>query len=82
MPSIAKRRKLDNTSNAPEEITFDPAARHDFLTGFHKRKVQRAKHAQAVAEAKAKEDRRLERKKVCIRSLLRWWLRFGLQGFG
>ncbi|EER25926.1 hypothetical protein CPC735_043700 [Coccidioides posadasii C735 delta SOWgp] len=57
-----KRRKL---AIAPvDEIVFDNDARHDFLTGFHKRKVQRAKHAQEIAEKKAKEERREHRRKL------------------
>lgn len=59
----AKRRKL---TSAIEEITFDPVARHEFLTGFHKRKMARMRHAQEVAEKKAREERRQERKKVCL----------------
>lgn len=57
----AKRRKV---ASAIEEINFDPTARHDFLTGFHKRKQQRIKLAQEHAEKKAREDKREERKKV------------------
>ena len=56
-----KRRKV---ASAIEEINFDPTARHDFLTGFHKRKQQRIKLAQEYAEKKAREDKREERKKV------------------
>lgn len=63
MGGSAKKRKLANT-NRIEEVSFDDAARHEFLTGFHKRKLQRARHAQEIAEKKAKEEKRLERKKV------------------
>ncbi|KAI1934683.1 hypothetical protein LOZ66_005843 [Ophidiomyces ophidiicola] len=57
-----KRRKL---RVAPvEEILFDNESRHDYLTGFHKRKVQRAKHAQEAAEKKAKDERREHRRKI------------------
>ena len=41
----------------PEEINFDFTARHEYLTGFHKRKLQRAKHAQEAAAKKEREDR-------------------------
>lgn len=58
----SKKRKL---TTAVEEVTFDPAAREEFLTGFHKRKVQRAKHAQEIAEKKAREERIEQRRKVC-----------------
>ncbi|KAK6369582.1 hypothetical protein LTS17_009488 [Exophiala oligosperma] len=57
-----KRRRTEPT--VVEEITFDPTARHDFLTGFHKRKVQRAKHAQEAAERRARAERIAERKKL------------------
>lgn len=57
----AKRRKV---ASAIEEINFDPSARHEFLTGFHKRKQQRIKQAQEYAEKKAREEKREERKKV------------------
>lgn len=43
---------------------FDPAARFDYLTGFHKRKVQRTKAAQEAAAARAREERIEDRKKV------------------
>ena len=57
-----KRRRIEPT--AVEEINFDLAARHDFLTGFHKRKLQRAKHAQEAAERRARAERIAARKKV------------------
>lgn len=62
MPPQAKRRKV---ATAIEEITFDPANRHEYLTGFHKRKLQRTKQAQEIAEKKAQEEKRQERKRVC-----------------
>lgn len=62
----AKRRKV---ASKVEEVNFDPAARHEFLTGFRKRKQQRVRHAQEVAEKRAKEDARQEKKRVCIRLL-------------
>lgn len=62
MAPNAKRRKLATTQ--VEEINFDPAARQEFLTGFRKRKQQRAKHAQEVAEKRAREDRIEARKQV------------------
>lgn len=58
-----KRRKL--AGPPVEEILFDNDARQDYLTGFHKRKLQRVKHAQEIAEKKAKEERREMRRKVC-----------------
>ncbi|KIW62090.1 hypothetical protein PV05_02141 [Exophiala xenobiotica] len=62
MPPPTKRRRTEPT--VVEEITFDPAARHEFLTGFHKRKLQRAKHAQEAAEKRARAERIVERKKL------------------
>ncbi|KAK2755499.1 hypothetical protein FQN54_006436 [Arachnomyces sp. PD_36] len=62
MAPQAKRRKV--TTTAVEELNFDPDARQEFLTGFHKRKVQRAKNAQEIAEKKAKEEKRESRRKL------------------
>ena len=58
----SKRRK----SSVPvtEEIKFDFAARHEYLTGFHKRKLQRAKHAQEAAAKREREERLKARKVV------------------
>lgn len=64
MPPPSKRRKTD--SAIIEEITFDLDARQDYLTGFHKRKLQRAKHAKEIAEKKARADRIEHRRKVCF----------------
>jgi ribosomal RNA-processing protein 17 len=47
-----------------EEITFDAQARKEYLTGFHKRKLQRQKHAQEIAASKEKEERRRQRAQV------------------
>jgi hypothetical protein len=52
-----------------EEISFDNDARADYLTGFHKRKVERAKRAKAEAEKKMREERVVVRKQVCLPSL-------------
>ncbi|KAI9042261.1 rRNA-processing protein RRP17 [Aspergillus affinis] len=61
MGPVAKRRKVQSKT---EEINFDPDARHSFLTGFRKRKQQRVKHAQEVAEQKYKEAQREQRKRI------------------
>ncbi|OKL61331.1 hypothetical protein UA08_03880 [Talaromyces atroroseus] len=61
MAPQAKRRKI---ASAVEEINFDPTARHEYLTGFHKRKLQRIKLAQEFAEKKAREEKRQERRKI------------------
>jgi ribosomal RNA-processing protein 17 len=62
LPPTNKRRKIEHKI---EEISFDNTARADYLTGFHKRKVARAKQAQVEAAKKAKEERVLVRKQVC-----------------
>jgi ribosomal RNA-processing protein 17 len=58
---------------APEEILFSPTSRHDYLTGFHRRKLARIKHAREVAEKREREERlsarreRREERKSAIR---------------
>jgi ribosomal RNA-processing protein 17 len=72
-----KKRK---TAHTIEEITFDKDARAEYLTGFHKRKQARIKHAQEVAEQRARQERIEMRKQVwksrwCgISSLLTRWV--------
>lgn len=60
-PAPSKKRKA---AHAIEEITFDNGARAEYLTGFHKRKVQRQKHAQEEAAKKARQERIDLRKQV------------------
>ncbi|KAK5100707.1 hypothetical protein LTR70_001392 [Exophiala xenobiotica] len=55
-----KKRKLNQS--ATEEVLFDPSARQEYLTGFHKRKVQRTKAAQEAAAQKARQERIEDRK--------------------
>ena len=62
LPPPVKKRKTEHTI---EEINFDNDARHEYLTGFRKRKQQRIKRAQEEAEKRAKEERRELRKQVC-----------------
>ncbi|EEH18672.1 hypothetical protein PABG_07732 [Paracoccidioides brasiliensis Pb03] len=65
MPSNFRKCKLASSStNAVQEILFNPSARQVYLTGFHKRKVQRAKHAQENAEKRAKEEKREQRRRI------------------
>ena len=59
----AKRKK---STTATEEINFDFAAREDYLTGFHKRKLQRIKHAQEEAAKQEREERLLARRNVSV----------------
>ncbi|SPQ97674.1 unnamed protein product (mitochondrion) [Plasmodiophora brassicae] len=46
----------------PKLISFDEDSRVDFVTGFHKRKVQRQEHARKELEEKARKERRERRK--------------------
>ena len=63
----SKRRKISYTV---EEIKFDPGAREDYLTGFHKRKLQRIKHAKEEAAKKERQDKIEARRIVCQHSYL------------
>ncbi|CAN8095950.1 unnamed protein product [Discula destructiva] len=54
LPPPSKKRKVQH---AIEEIAFDNSAREEYLTGFHKRKVQRQKHAQEEAAKRAREEK-------------------------
>lgn len=47
-----------------EELTFDKSAREDFLTGFHKRKLQRQKHAQEQIQEQERLARIEERRRI------------------
>ncbi|KAK0739275.1 nucleolar protein 12-domain-containing protein [Apiosordaria backusii] len=60
-PPPPKKRKVQHTV---EEVTFDRTARTEYLTGFHKRKLERKKHAQQIAEQKAREERIEARKQI------------------
>lgn len=63
LPPLTKKRKA---TPAIEEIAFDNDARHEYLTGFHKRKQQRIKNAQEEAAKKARLERIEIRKQVII----------------
>jgi ribosomal RNA-processing protein 17 len=63
LPPPSKKRK---TEHKIEEIQFDFSAREDYLTGFHKRKVQRSRAAALQREKEAKEERIKMRKQVCL----------------
>ncbi|KAL9597489.1 MAG: hypothetical protein Q9219_005122 [cf. Caloplaca sp. 3 TL-2023] len=56
---VRKRRKGEPPI---EEITFDFDAREDYLTGFHKRKLQRIKHAKEEASKKERVEKITARK--------------------
>lgn len=64
LPPPPKKRKVF----AIEEISFDNSAREEYLTGFHKRKVQRQKHAQEEAAKTARAEKIEFRKQVCFDS--------------
>lgn len=67
MKPPAKRQKTAPVA----EITFDFAAREEYLTGFHKRKLARAKHAQEEAAKTAKQEKVEARRMVIMISGLR-----------
>lgn len=68
MPPPKKKRRVMPAPKLkgprPEEISFDLSARAEYLTGFHKRKVERTKASQEAAERRAKEEKRLQRNKL------------------
>ncbi|KAL9096193.1 MAG: hypothetical protein Q9165_001716 [Trypethelium subeluteriae] len=58
-PAFKKRKVVP-----VEEISFDEAAREEYLTGFHKRKQQRIKQAQEQATRREQDERNKERKEM------------------
>lgn len=62
MGPAAKRRKT--SASAVEEVHWDPSARQEYLTGFHKRKQQRIQHSQKIAAEKERAQRIADRKQV------------------
>lgn len=61
LPPPSRKRKAQHTI---EEIKFDNDSRADYLTGFHKRKLQRAKNAQEQAARQARQEKIELRKQV------------------
>ncbi|KAF1929785.1 uncharacterized protein M421DRAFT_129573 [Didymella exigua CBS 183.55] len=61
-PPPNKKRKIKTVHE--EKIDFDPAAREEYLTGFHKRKVERRKHAEQENVKKEKEEKLRLRKEL------------------
>ena len=61
---VAPSKKRTKSSSAIEEIAFDFGAREDYLSGFHKRKLQRIKHAREEASKKEREEKIMARKMV------------------
>ena len=56
-----KRRKT-----AAVEVSFDPAAREEYLTGFHKRKLARQKLAEEENAKKERAEKLRFRAEVCF----------------
>ncbi|KAG5929404.1 hypothetical protein E4U42_005976 [Claviceps africana] len=61
LPPPSKKRK---TTSTIEEISFDDGAREEYLTGFHKRKLQRIKHAQEESAKRARAEKLESRKQI------------------
>lgn len=59
-----KRRKIAPLSSQPAELTFDPSARQEYLSGFSKRKTARKEHAREQAIKRDKEEKVKERAQV------------------
>lgn len=68
--AVPPPRKKRKAASAIEEISFDFSAREDYLTGFHKRKLQRIKHAKEEAAKKDREDKLVARKIVSVSEFL------------
>ena len=65
MPPADRKRKIHKTNaKAVDSISFDFDSRQEYLTGFHKRKVQRAEHGRELAQRKEKEAVVQARKEV------------------
>ncbi|KAK3114719.1 hypothetical protein LTR53_006673 [Teratosphaeriaceae sp. CCFEE 6253] len=62
MAPILKKRRLN--TQQPAELTFDPTARNEYLTGFHKRKVARKENARETAIKRDKEEKVAQRKQL------------------
>lgn len=69
-PPPNKKRKIKTVHE--EKIDFNPAAREEWLTGFHKRKLERRKHAENENAKKEKEEKLRFRKEVCARNPHLW----------
>ena len=61
-PPPNKKRKIKTITE--EKIDFDLAAREEYLTGFHKRKLARRKHAEEENAKKEKEEKLRFRREV------------------
>jgi hypothetical protein len=70
-PPPSKKRKIRVVTE--EKIDFDPAAREEYLTGFHKRKVARRKHAEEENAKKDKEEKLRFRREVRYSTIPQSW---------
>lgn len=61
---LAPPSKKRKRQHAIEEIKFDDGARAEYLTGFHKRKLQRARNAQEQAAERARQEKIDARRQV------------------
>lgn len=61
LPTFSRKRKAVHNVEA---IDFDNDARAEYLTGFHKRKLQRVKRAQEENAKKDKQEKLETRKQV------------------
>lgn len=64
---LAPPPKKRKRQHAIDEIKFDDDARAEYLTGFHKRKLQRARNAQEQAAERARQEKIEARRQVCNR---------------
>lgn len=62
LPPPRKRK----AQHSIEELKFDDDSRADYLTGFHKRKLQRIKNAQEQAAQRARQEKIEMRKQVWL----------------
>ncbi|KAJ3896828.1 nucleolar protein 12-domain-containing protein [Lentinula edodes] len=60
--AIAAKKRAKR--NQVQEVIFDDTARHDFLTGFHKRKLAKTEAAKKKALEREKQQRQEDRREV------------------
>lgn len=60
----SKNNKNNKKAKAVEEVTFDKSQRLEYLTGFHKRKLERQKNAQTFLKEQARLMKIEERRKL------------------
>ncbi len=67
-PVVFPSRKKRKVTSAIEETAFDPNDREEYLSGFHKRELQRMKHAKEEAAKRDREEKLTARKIVYLDS--------------